>query len=227
MRPLFVIVLIGLSFASSGCSLFVDAGRNLSVSAARNIERKREWHRNYQWAERALAECCAADGATVRSKDYATGFKDGYAEYLFRGGNGEPPLVAPQRYRLLSYQTPQGYQAIGDWFAGYRRGAAAAKASGAREWITGPSSLLIGHAGAAPPSAPGGLNEALPGEPPKPPQPELPPPRLAPDAAPPKRSAAPSRPGPVVVTHDVTGDPVPEEDSPDAPSKLPPVDPDP
>src|SRR5205807_2557372 len=73
------------------------------------------------------------------SEDYAQGFKDGYAEYLYRGGDGEPPLLPPKRYRHVRYQTPQGYMAAEDWFAGYRHGAAVAHHTGARRWITGPT----------------------------------------------------------------------------------------
>ena len=63
--------------------------------------------------------------------DHAEGFKDGFAEYLFRGGDGESNLVAPLHYRQIKYQSPEGYAAIQDWFSGYRHGASAARASGA------------------------------------------------------------------------------------------------
>jgi hypothetical protein len=145
MKPLVTRFLFGLSLLNSGCAVFVDGARNLAVSITTPAEQKREWKRNYQLAEDALQ----AQGEVLHSPDFAAGFKDGYAEFLYRGGSGEPPPVAPRRYRHFNYQTPEGYQAIADWFAGYRRGAAAARASGAREWITGPSSL---HA-AVPPTA--------------------------------------------------------------------------
>ncbi len=160
MRPAVALSLLGVSLLP-GCALLEDAGRNICVSLAAPIERHREWSRNYGWAELAWGQVCAQGGGPY-SEDYAAGFKDGFAEYLFRGGDGEPPLVAPLRYRRASYQTPQGYAAIGDWFAGYRQGAAAARASGAREWITGPSSLRAGVGAPSPPAGP----VALPIEPP-------------------------------------------------------------
>jgi hypothetical protein len=191
MRPPFALLLFGLTFLGSGCALFGDASRNIGVSLARPVEQKREWQRNYQWAEQAWAESCAADGATARSEDYAAGFKDGFAEYLFRGGNGEPPLVAPLRYRGFRYQTPEGYQAIDDWFAGYRHGASAAKKSGAREWITGPSSLRAGVSGAQPPAATPASPEVLPGAPENP-APQVLPRRIG-DSAPPQQPAPAAR----------------------------------
>jgi hypothetical protein len=75
------------------------------------------------------------------STDFADGFRDGFADYLYAGGNGEPPLLPPPCYRSIHYQTAQGFQAKEDWFAGFRQGAAIAQAGGYRQWITGPSSL--------------------------------------------------------------------------------------
>src|SRR5207253_2989079 len=137
MRRALALALFGLSTFGSGCALIEDASRNACVSILTPVEKRREWSRNYQWAEAAWEQ---VGGPGTHSDDYAAGFKDGFAEYLFRGGDGEPPLVAPLRYRRYRYQTAEGYATINDWFAGYRHGAAAARSSGAREWITGPSS---------------------------------------------------------------------------------------
>src|SRR5262249_20791963 len=90
------------------------------------------------WASEAWREV-ALSGAY--SSDYADGFKEGFAEYLYQGGNGEPPVMAPPRYRRIGYQTAEGHRAVEDWFAGYRHGASEAGARGWRQWIVGPSSL--------------------------------------------------------------------------------------
>jgi hypothetical protein len=141
MRPSYALWLLGLSIAGSGCALVEDGSRNLFVAISTPIEVHREKARNEKWAEAAWQTAIMRDGPGTHTEDYARGFKDGFAEYLFRGGDGEPPLVAPLRYRQIRYQNPQGYQAIQDWFAGYRHGAAAARDSGARKWITSPSGL--------------------------------------------------------------------------------------
>jgi hypothetical protein len=141
MRPAHALWLLGLSIALSGCALVEDASRNIHVACATPREERQEKARNQEWAEEAWQTVCKDAGASGHSPDFAQGFKDGFAEYLFRGGNGELPLAAPLRYRDVGYQNPQGYQAIQDWFEGYRLGSARAHDSGARKWITGPSPL--------------------------------------------------------------------------------------
>jgi hypothetical protein len=141
MRPAHALWLLGMSIALSGCALVEDAGSNFHVAVSTPGEERREKARNQQWAEEAWQTVCKDTGAAAHSPDFAQGFKDGFAEYLFRGGNGELPLAAPLRYRDICYQNPQGYQAVQDWFDGYRLGTAKAHDSGARKWITGPSPL--------------------------------------------------------------------------------------
>src|SRR5207237_1248141 len=100
----------------------------------------------------------------------AVGFKEGFAEFLYQGGDGEPPPLPPQKYRSIRYQTPEGYQAVEAWFAGYRHGAAEARKSGQRELVTGPSALRV----PSPPLDPPREVAPVPGEP-------LPPPRKVED----------------------------------------------
>jgi hypothetical protein len=170
MRHALGLALMVLSITSSGCALVQDSCRNVFVGLKTPVEEHREKARNRQWAEAAwqqvVGSCSHGFANHVDySKDYAHGFKDGFAEYLYRGGDGEPPLVAPLRYRDTRYQNEQGYHAVQDWFAGYRHGAAMARDSGARKWITGPSSLQMGvdgiHVHEEPPQADGPLPEKL------------------------------------------------------------------
>jgi hypothetical protein len=93
----------------------------------------------------------------------------------------------------LKYQSPRGYLAIENWFAGYRQGAAVARAGGFRRLVTGPTSLT----GAAP-SPPVALNPSIeleqPTVPPTP-LPELSPPRaLPPEPAPESATLLPPEP---------------------------------
>jgi hypothetical protein len=213
MRSLRALFLFSLGLLSCGCALVEDSGRNIGLCFTRSREARQEWRRNYRWADRAWAETCAAHGGSAPSKDYETGFKDGFAEYLYRGGNGEPPLVAPLRYRRLCYQSPQGYRAIDDWFAGYRHGSTVAKASGAREWITGPSSLHPWGGSAKPPGPPVSP-ELDPGNPEKAPAPDLPSPRPLPETQRPKQTAPSTQPSPPL-------------ESPDKASELPAEEPEP
>jgi hypothetical protein len=77
------------------------------------------------------------------SRDYARGFLKGFEDYVYAGGNGLPPPVPPPRYWGIYYQTPEGHQAIEDWFAGFRHGTEAARDSGYREQVLVPLSRPI------------------------------------------------------------------------------------
>src|SRR5439155_9720003 len=110
--------------------------------------------RNRRWAEFAWEDAKGADLHKTYSEDYACGFKDGFAHYLYRGGHGEPPPLPSAHYRKVRYQTPEGYKAIEDWFGGFRHGAAAARQSGYRYWITGPSALRLPNSVPPPPLGP-------------------------------------------------------------------------
>jgi hypothetical protein len=150
--------------------------------------------RDRRWADEAWQTACAEHPSLAQDSDYAAGFKDGFVEHVWRGGNGEPPPLPPLKYRALRYQTPAGYQAIESWFNGYRQGAFAAAHGGYRDLVTGPSSLRnapaptggeppIAAAPAPPLAAPAPPLEAIPHRavpgwlPPTPPTPELPAPR--------------------------------------------------
>lgn len=78
------------------------------------------------------------------SADYATGFTEGYADYLYAGGSGTPPL--PPRCYWTGRHTAEGHRAMQDWSAGFRHGAASAKESGYREHLTLPSTMTHGPA---------------------------------------------------------------------------------
>jgi hypothetical protein len=118
------------------------------------------------------------EGKHTYSRDYAQGFRNGFTDYLTFGGNGDAPPLPPYCYRTPQYETPEGRQAVEDWYTGFRRGVATAQASGLRETIT----LPIGRApqpatdpGAVP--QPAGRQEDVTPQLPSP-TPELPMPRV-------------------------------------------------
>ncbi len=131
----------GASLLHAGCALVATSVDTVVTSTCRRCNDHFERKRNREWAEAAWATHCGANPAAPYSEAFGDGFKEGFADYLYQGGDGEPPPLPPEQYRKPRYQTPQGYQAIEQWFVGYREGAGAAKASGSRDWITGPSSL--------------------------------------------------------------------------------------
>src|SRR5207247_1041528 len=105
-----------------------------------HLEEHAERARNRKWADDAWKTIGSAPEGCPYSVDHAQGFKDGFAEYLYEGGSGEPPPLPPRRYWSMSYQTPQGYQAVEDWFAGFRHGAWLARQGDYRKWVTVPLS---------------------------------------------------------------------------------------
>jgi hypothetical protein len=128
------------------------------------------------------------------SHDFRLGFLDGYADYLYAGGTGNSPPVPPRWYWRAENETFEGHAAIKDWFEGFRRGAAEARASGYRELVTlpfsspPPSTLPHSHTpasilppeGSSPTTLPAPATLPSPAESP----PKAPPPATTPSAVP-------------------------------------------
>jgi hypothetical protein len=175
MRRGWQLLILPLALWSAGCTLLETATHVMVYRTTEAIEEYHERKRNAAWAERAWAELCQQTPQLV-SADYAAGFKEGFAEYLYRGGLGEPPPLPPEHYRKLRYQTPEGFRAIVAWCAGYRHGASHARGGGYRRFVTGPASTS-GHLESVGPDL--GYPEAPPVIQPVQPSPhELPPPNV-------------------------------------------------
>jgi hypothetical protein len=183
MRTRWLLLALGACTVNPGCSLIATACRDITYDVKLQVQEHREEHRYRQLADEALACGTCRQGS---SPHHVRGFRDGFIDYLRGGGSGTPPPLPPRHYWGLKFQSPAGHQAIEDWYAGYREGAAAAQASGRREFAIVPtkSELLP----ASPPPVP----------PPPPPMPLPPPATLgAPLPAPPLlEQAPPPRPGP-------------------------------
>jgi hypothetical protein len=141
LRSSTVLGVVALSLSLSGCALFQDAVCLTTYRVHECVADCCESSRNRKWAKLAWRNVQCANPEAAYSKDYEAGFEDGFAHFLYRGGNGEPPPLPPRHYRKITYQTPQGYRAIENWFEGYRHGAAVARGSGYRQFVTGPSAL--------------------------------------------------------------------------------------
>jgi hypothetical protein len=93
-------------------------------------DRSRDTYR--LWANQAWeqeGQGCAAAGST---SDYEAGFKDGFVDYVFAGGTGEPPPLPPRTFWNMDLRLPEGRERANQWFAGYRHGAQVARESGYR-----------------------------------------------------------------------------------------------
>lgn len=141
MRRNGVLIALALAAGSAGCSSFLEAtARNLTELPVQSCDEIKLARRNRRRAEDAWAQVRESFSEQCWTPDYVAGFKDGYADYLDNGGNGEPPATPPFRYRLRPYQTPDGLRAIDEWYAGFRHGSSLALASGYRETVVIPLS---------------------------------------------------------------------------------------
>ena len=134
-------LLIGLSVLATGCSGLENAPHplvrdHLQYGVKSNEHRK--WSRVRKLADQNWAMHCGT-GGVASSPDYAQGFKDGFADQLYYGGPCTAPSVPPKRYWNDHYRSPAGYQAIQQWYAGFREGAYASRISGQRQLATIPS----------------------------------------------------------------------------------------
>ncbi len=94
------------------------------------------------WAEEAWQleqQGCQDSGL---SQEFGMGFRDGFVDYVYAGGTGEPPPVPPRRFWNASLRSPEGQQLAQQWFNGYRRGAQVARDGGYRSMATIHSSLM-------------------------------------------------------------------------------------
>ena len=192
---------IALSLVGAGCNTVIDSGHGTAYWTRQAIRNAQERHRNHTLAEQAWKEVAGKTPKHGGSADYAEGFKEGFADHLYRGTT-EPPPVPPKEYRAPRYQTPDGYRAGEEWLAGFRHGVQEARARGLREWITGPSSMRV-----EPASVPIGEPVAVPpitrpvvsAPAPIPPAEKLPAPRsVAPPPVPPATPVPPDLPVPPV-----------------------------
>jgi hypothetical protein len=186
MRTPRLLLALGLWTLGSGCNIFTLSARNLTEAPLDLLDNCRIDRRNHNWARDAWRQTRQANPDQTYSAHYGDGFVEGFADYLDAGGNGQPPVVPPYRYRRAGYLTPAGYQAAEDWLAGFRHGAEAAQASGLRKWNTA-ATTGVGIPDSGPPPQPPVPDAAVPPLPPPRPMPPaelLPPPTSAPGAQP-------------------------------------------
>lgn len=146
MKAQLVCILMAISLlGSAGCALNYNLRRTSLVQPRQYCSFWDERHQEKyfrkvakQELERERATAMAnSDDYTCDpySADQACGFEDGFVDYVMYGGVGNPPSLPPRRYWRAKYQNGSGYQAIQDWYSGFRQGAAVAQASGYRDCV--------------------------------------------------------------------------------------------
>src|SRR5437879_1919596 len=91
--------MIGLSTLSPGCCyLGAMAARNICYEKTLKRDNRAEWNEDRSLAESALAEFQSAHPGQALSTDFADGFIDGFAGYVYAGDPGGPPPLPPRHY---------------------------------------------------------------------------------------------------------------------------------
>jgi hypothetical protein len=220
MRIRELLLALGLCASSSGCSFFGQAVRDLSCDALLPMQETPAEYHYKRPADTVLADTAStlASNDKPGGPDYARGFQDGFAACRCAGGIESLPRIAPWPYWAFKFQSPEGQQAIDQWFAGYRDGAASACESRQRQWLSAQAAPVAQRPSKAPRPPAGGL------------APEASSPRganpggLAPSAAPRPAAAGPQLP-PLAQTPPLPDRPALAEAPPlpAAPLMLPPV----
>jgi hypothetical protein len=131
----------------SGCGTFWEiAFTNLHHDTVKHESDLVRTDRLYKAAGEALGPFAAANPDHPISPDFACGFKDGFVDFVERGGNGEAPPNPPWYYQLARYDSLQGRQGQQDYNAGFRAGSATGRASGLRELVLIPPGQLPARA---------------------------------------------------------------------------------
>lgn len=148
MRSRYVALALSVCASGLACETPVGSGFEVLRYSSRNLleapitagedRLERHWHR--QQADQAWQHWQHGPAGHPVTVHYERGFKDGFADYLYAGGTGQPPPVPPWTLRTAAFETPAGARAVEDWFAGFRQGASAARESGLRELVVVPSS---------------------------------------------------------------------------------------
>lgn len=160
---LVAVLLAACTLGIPGCSVCQQARRTLiqePIEFSSKRDRGRSLKTYRQWADEAWSVERRACPEVAGNSDYALGFRDGFVDYIYAGGDGQPPPVPPRKFWNVGWRTPDGDVGAQQWFAGYRHGAQSARNSGLRQnGVVLSSYLAMGQmegpspeSGASPPS---------------------------------------------------------------------------
>ena len=120
----------------SGCTVWQNARRTLIHEPAAyswKHDRRRSVDAYRQLADQVWQQEAIHCPDLLTQPDYVMGFRDGFVDYVYAGGTGEPPPVPPRHFWNVVLRGPDGKQRVEQWFAGYRHGARVARDGGYRE----------------------------------------------------------------------------------------------
>lgn len=134
-----LLLVVATAVGAGGCTV-LDTARRVAYDEPKvfaDEEDKEISLATYRsWGERVFRESGAYCPESLTAADYAWGFREGFAQYVFAGGSGDPPAMPPRHYWQSDFRNAEGAIAVKSWFEGYRRGAEAARLGGYREKVT-------------------------------------------------------------------------------------------
>jgi hypothetical protein len=132
-----LVLALVLCFASqTGCMVCRHARRTILEEPAEyswKLDRARSLKVYRQWADEAWAAERGGIPDVAEDENYVLGFRDGFVDFVYAGGQGEPPPMPPRQFWNVAWRNPAGQAAAQQWFAGYRHGAQAARNGGYRQ----------------------------------------------------------------------------------------------
>jgi hypothetical protein len=123
-------------FCLAGCTVCELAKRTMIYEPAAfswEDDRPRSLEVYGQLADTVWAEESGNCPEMATERDYYLGFRDGFVDYVWAGGNAEPPPVPPRHFWNVMLRSPEGKRRADLWSNGYRHGARVARFGGFRE----------------------------------------------------------------------------------------------
>jgi hypothetical protein len=130
---------------STGCSV-CELARRTTIIEPSIFFSKKDKRRSLAvysgWADAVWREESLSCPEFAARPDYSLGFHDGFVDYVYAGGTGEPPPIPPRHLWNVDFRSEEGHQRTEDWYAGYRHGAQVARVGGYRDLATIRTSVL-------------------------------------------------------------------------------------
>lgn len=144
-------LLLCMALTLSGCALANDTSRVFYLAKrTTHIEPRfyrymksdrKEQREARRLGEQAWSEYIGQNPELTPTRDFEAGFVEGFADYLYRGGSGEPPAIPPRGYWNLRFLNQFGKRLANEWYSGFRAGAQDCKARGLRDYWVIPTTL--------------------------------------------------------------------------------------
>jgi hypothetical protein len=154
-RLVIAAIAVATSLSNGCCSTGYLTLRTLVTEPSKycfKIDKVRSLSVYHRWAEEEWERVVQNSPDAPNSVSYHAGFVDGFVDYVYHGGTGEPPPIPPREFWNIEGRSPDGKAMANDWFAGFRHGSRMGAEGGYRVLATLHTSF--GDRSDLPPGAP-------------------------------------------------------------------------